>query len=602
MKLYHKHLIFLFLMGCFVSCMEKRHSAVYHISSNGTDTFCVRLMDWNVCGAFSPAYDSLITDSFVSHPHQYVHLQNPDTTIVYWYNGVCHPLYNQLDLREVYHIEPRDSSHTLKEKITYLYCDIVSDKALDAYVEVKKSMKCIQFLNGDTLHRREIQGLNIYPFHLKKGHNTYLVKAIAKGDDYSFEATIYDSLSVGRLYVEGQSNNIVYPFIDHGDKVITLSNAHHRVLNAPVILQFYDVFGDVVGKSISLLPDSCSYPIPELKKDVSYMCSMTMCGITVRQPILCGREDDAYNKFYALRQNLPTHHPRINEIDQLLYRLDFLLHHPTRYDGDWWWQFKLAPLTYQLEHLFAHLDSTYGQDESEANVQFITYHSEQDDSLQRYLLVHPNRIKGESPIPLVVMMRPDIENLHHFFSCPQLARQWAINQVQTLSNRYGFIIVMPEMRFYLHGDLTPKAETELKLVIRDVQKHYNIDKSRIYLHANCSGGYRALRMATKNPELFAAIGLYAPVYHINDGNGKSEEHALCNSIKNLKGVPMFIHYDPVDDHNSYSQFASLVEDCKKEGIPLTLSVKRNSGKLYNVLLVGEEALAFFKGEKHPSRK
>jgi predicted esterase len=156
--------------------------------------------------------------------------------------------------------------------------------------------------------------------------------------------------------------------------------------------------------------------------------------------------------------------------------------------------------------------------------------------------------------------------------------------------------MMPEMRTYLDEDVTPEAEEELKLALKDVQKHYPVDTTRVFLHANCSGGYRALRIATANPNMFAAIGLYAPTYHCPFDSEWSKEHAPEKMIGRLKGIPMFIHYDPFDEHSSYDTFADLVEDCKKEGIPLMLSVKRNSGQFYNVVLVGKEALDFFEGK------
>lgn len=584
----------LLLAGCSMSCSRQDRLATYLVTAEKDGTICLPLLDWNVCGAFSPSQDSLLTDSFVQHPYALSHVVNPESAETYWYNDFYHPLYNQLDLREVFQIEPEDTTHTLKGKVVYFHCDIRSEKEANLYVEVKKSMKCYQFLNGDTLHRREIQGLNIYPIHLKEGHNTYLVKAIVRGDDYSFEATLYDSLSVAKLYAEGQSCNLIYPQIEKN--IIMLSNAHQRVMDAPVTLQFHDVQGRSIGTPLTLLPDSFSYHVPELQQNVSYLCSMTMCGFTIRQPVLCGRCDDAYARFMALRQTLPDNHPRVPEIDGLLYRLGFLLQHPTRYEGDWWWQFKISPLTYQLEHTFAHLDDTYGKDNTEANIQFITYRSEQDDSLQGYLLARPNKIQKDKPLPLVIVVRPNIENFHPFFSSPQMARQWALNQMQAWAEHYQYLIMMPEMRTYLDEDVTPEAEEELKLALKDVQKHYPVDTTRVFLHANCSGGYRALRIATANPNMFAAIGLYAPTYHCPFDSEWSKAQAPEKMIGRLKGIPMFIHYDPFDEHSSYDTFADLVEDCKKEGIPLTLSVKRNSGQFYNVVLVGKEALDFFEGK------
>lgn len=579
------------------SCGGSREpSATYTIGSEEDDgSINLPLLEWHVCGAFSLVSDSLQLGSIVKNPHQLAHMTNPDTTETHWHNGVYQPLYNQMDLKEVFGIDAEDTTQMLKDKVVYLYCDLLADKDMNVYADVRTSIPCIHFLNGDTLQRRDIQGLNIYPLHLHEGHNTYLVRAIAQGNDYSFEATLRDSISMARIYAEGQSCNIIFPQIR--DNIIMLTNAHQRVMDATVTLRFHDVYGKQMGKDITLQPDSFTYPVPELASNTSYLCSMTLCETTVRQPVLCGKDDDAYARFVTMRQNLSDEHPRANEIDGVLYRLKFLLGHPTRHEGDWWWQFKITPLTYQMEHTFAHLDDTYGLEDTEANIQFITYQSEQDDSLQRYLLARPNKIRKDTPLPLVVVIRPNIENYHPFFSSPQMARQWALNQMQAWANRYQYIIMMPEMRTYLSEDIRPEAETELKLAIEDVKRHYPIDTSRIYLHANCSGGYRALQIATKNPDMFAAIALYAPDYRHNVPNKQAEGHAPQKLLHRLKGIPMFIHYDPLDGHSTQDAFADLISDCKRMGIPLTLSVKRNSGQFYNVVLVGEEALDFLKDKQ-----
>ena len=578
-----------------LSCRESQPKNMYVVEAGSSGTICLPLMDWNVCGAFSHDFDSINADSFALNPFAYRFLQNPDTTIRYWHNGLYHPLYNQLDLKEVFHITPNDTTHTLKEKIVYLYCILHSKKEADVYVEVKKSMKCIQRVNGDTLHRKEVQGLNIYPVHLKKGNNLYSIKAIVRGEDYSLEATVHDSLSIARLYLEGQSCNIVYPQIFPDSNIVQLTNPHQRVLDTPVILQFFNVKGMKMHE-ITLESEKFVYSIPKVERNISYMCTMTICGATVRQPVLCGEVEETYKRFVDLRSNLSENHPKIPEIDKLLYRLQFLLKHPSRNDGDWWWQFKISPVTYQLEHLFANLDKPIVCDDTEANIKFATYLSEIDCIPQSYLLARPNHIDNNSPLPLVVVIRPNIEKYHPFLSSPQIARQWALNQMQALANRHHYIIMMPEMRTYLDEDVTPEIASELQLAIKDVCKRYKIDKNRMYLHANCSGGYRALRIATENPDLFAAIGLYAPIYQRSGITPIGQTIDL--KIRNLKNIPIFIHDDPIDQHGSHEQVANLIKECKKEGVSYTLSIKRNSGKFYNVCLVGEEALDFYKDKNN----
>ena len=93
--------------------------------------------------------------------------------------------------------------------------------------------------------------------------------------------------------------------------------------------------------------------------------------------------------------------------------------------------------------------------------------------------------------------------------------------------------------------------------------------------------------------MFKALALYAPLYHRSFSDEWSNEHKPELFINKLKNVPMFIHGDPVDKHSPYSIYKDLIDDCKRYDIPLTLSFKLNSGKYYNVVLVGEEALDFF---------
>ena len=563
-RYYHTILFGLFLVvNCILpSCnTDEGKNAVYHIANN-EDTIKLPILIWHV-KSDAPFFDGIYT-----------------------------PLYGQLDLREVYAIGRDDTLDFDKSNKTELRCTIKSDGYIDVYLEAKSSMPASFILNDDTLCRREIDGINLYPMRLRKGKNKLLAVVTPIGDDLSFETTVYDSLSVAQLYAEQQSCCIIYPQISRHTKRITLSNAHQNVLSAPVSLTFKDVKGDTVSR-IKLERDSMRYHVEALQENHSYICCMNIGNTVVRQPILCGKGDIELEKFTSLRDSLPKGHPRLDEVDQVLYRLRFLLNHPSRYEDEWWWQYKITPLTYQLEHIFAHLDGTYGDTDTEFNVKFITYQSAQDDSLQRYLLVTPNHIKQEAPMPLVVIIRPFCENRHHFFASPQLARQWALNIVQGLANHYGFIVMMPEARMLQSEDLTPKAEREVSLALADVKKHYRIDENRIYLHANCSGGYRALKYAEANPDIFAAIGLYAPMYKVDYTSEWSKKHTAKSLIGRLKGIPLMIHYDPMDGHSTPDQFKELIDDCHEYDIPLTLSVKRNSGKFYNVVIAGFEAFEFF---------
>lgn len=503
------------------------------------------------------------------------------------------PRFNQFDLREVYGIGVADSLTNIIGKNTLVYKEIKAARDMDVYVEVKTTLDCIHIMNGDTLQRRNIDGMEVYPVHLRKGGNDYVVKMKAKGDDLSFEATIYDSLSIARLYTEMQYGKVIYPQIDSVSHDEYLVNQHQNVLDAPAVVRLYDVMGKRVGRDIVLKRGVQKYHFYGIRSNMAYKCELMVSGCTALQPVICGKDDNIYDRYKTMRDKLPSDCPRIYEIDQLLARFKFLLNHPSRKDGDWWWQFKITPLAYQLEHTFAHLGGTHGDDDTEAGLLFVTYRSQMDDSLQRYVLARPRHIDRKKPLPLVIVMRPNIVNLYPFFCSPQVARQWALDRMQALADRFKVLIVMPEIRTYLDEDLLPKAEEELKLAIKDVCKHYPVDTTHLFLHANCSGGYRALRMATDYPTMFRAVALYAPVYERHFAEEWSMRHAPKLGMAKLAGVPMMICGDPTDRHSPISMYRNLIEDCEKYDIPLTLLLKRNAGKAYNVELVGEDALEFF---------
>ena len=576
---------------CLFSCKGELHEK-YTFTHDAEIPITVSLLDWHISGPYTLSQDTQSYSAFISPRNELTKHENDSAVLSEDFT----PAYGQVDLKEFYKISSDSVFRKLENQITYLSHNLTATDDMTLYLEIRHAMPLTLWLNGDSIYRRDIQGLNIYRLPLKKGNNRLAMRAEMQGEDWSFDARVCDSLSVVRIFAEGQSCNILFPLVRSDIKTVMLTNAHQNVLDMPVTIELTDVYGVGVGRA-TLLPDSFTYRFPQLRKDVSYMCTMRMGKTTMRQPVLCGKDDDAFARFETMRHAIPDTHPRAAEIDGLLFRLKYLLTHPSRYEGDWWWQFKISPLTYQLEHTFAHLQGNGEYTITMPNVSFVTYRSSLDNGFQRYVLITPDVIDFQKPIPLVVSMRADLDAHRHFFSSPQLSRQWSINLAQGFANRCQCAIVIPEMRFYGDEDLTPMAEAELQLAIKDIQRKYPIDSERIYLHGVCSGGYRALRMAIQHPNMFAAIGLYTPTYEGRYATSWSVDRAPERFIQVLKPIPMFVHYDPLDAHNPYSMFESLVDDAKRFDISLELSVIRNSGRYYNMLNVGEEAMSFFQGKK-----
>ena len=297
---------------------------------------------------------------------------------------------------------------------------------------------------------------------------------------------------------------------------------------------------------------------------------------------------------------MPDGHPRTEEIDQLLYRVWKLGTVTGAMHEDRWFPFKLPWVIYQLEHAFAHLDGTYGNDAGGYNLKFLTYRSRLDGCPQRYILVTPNHVDRNRKYPLVVVVRPNGEKRHHLFACPQIAHQYVVNDMQAAANEYGVFCIMPEARMLRNEDLMPFAEAELKLALADVQEHYNIDADRIYLMASCSGAYRALRLACQNPGLFAAMALYAPVYRRSDAENIYAEWPPEAMVGNLRGLPVLVYGDPADTHSPLRGYAPLLDDMRDADVELTLTLRRNTAhgaNGYHRMVLGRDALGFFAGKR-----
>ena len=560
------------------------------------------LNNWLVVGALPISQDSLLTDSFAHLPR--IPLQNiiPDTITSHSYNGIYHPQYGQLDLKEVYGIAVTDTTKALDSLITYLSCTIKAEKDMNLFLYVRTEMRCREYLNGDTLAMMPFNEMEIYSIHLKAGDNTLTVRTQGAGRKYWYEATLCDSISMYKRYSKQHTGNIVNPIIKNGS--VHLTEGHWNLTNNVIRILFHDVSGREIAH-IPLEKDIFDYPISGIKENHAYICSMILEDDTIRQPVMTGTADFAEREYKRLRDSITDTHPRAAEIDQLLYRLWKLQTITGKMRIERWYDFKLPWVIYQLEHTFAHLDGTYGNDDNEYNFKYITYHSKLDDGLQRYVLVTPNTVDRSKKYPLVVVVRPCNEKRYHLFFCPQIAHQHVVNDMQAIANEFDCLIIMPEARMLLDEDLTPFAEAEMKLAIDDVQEHYNIDSERIFLHANCSGGYRALRLAEYNPDMFAGIALYAPVYR----RGNSEEVYMDGApetlLENLRNTPVLIFGDPADTHSPVSVYADLVKACEEKDIPYELVLRRNTGQGYRGYhrhVVGREACDFFKDKKKSKRR
>jgi pimeloyl-ACP methyl ester carboxylesterase len=137
--------------------------------------------------------------------------------------------------------------------------------------------------------------------------------------------------------------------------------------------------------------------------------------------------------------------------------------------------------------------------------------------LQPYTMHVPERYpKSRAKWPLIIY-------LHGFANSYDEAFYEPVGLIDE-ADRQGYLVAAPLER----GDYFYKEQGDMDVmeVLRDVEQHYRVDRSRIYLMGHSMGGYGTNNVATHHPDLFAAV---AP----------AEGTDSIDLAGNLRNVPWF---------------------------------------------------------------
>jgi poly(3-hydroxybutyrate) depolymerase len=148
-------------------------------------------------------------------------------------------------------------------------------------------------------------------------------------------------------------------------------------------------------------------------------------------------------------------------------------------------------------------------------VQEIKYPSAADDSMQPAMYYAP---ESEEPVPLLVGL--------HTWSGDYTQRSGITYAGWCVRRKWAFIF--PDFR----GPNRRPEATGSELVVQDilsaveyVKKQVNVDENRIYLVGASGGGYTALLMAGRAPDVWAGVSAWVPIsdlkawYHEKEGKG-----------------------------------------------------------------------------------
>ncbi len=165
-----------------------------------------------------------------------------------------------------------------------------------------------------------------------------------------------------------------------------------------------------------------------------------------------------------------------------------------------------------------------------------------------YLLTLPEGYsKDKSNYPLMIFLHGAGER----GSDISKVKAWGIPKLIEEGRKFPCVVVSPQCPLGQYWSTDLMAETLIHF-IENLEKKYNIDKSRIYLTGLSMGGYGSWKLAMDHPNKFAAV---APV--CGDGN-------VANA-KFLKNTPVWTFHGAKDMVVPISGTRAIVEKLQNAG-------------------------------------
>ena len=176
------------------------------------------------------------------------------------------------------------------------------------------------------------------------------------------------------------------------------------------------------------------------------------------------------------------------------------------------------------------------------------YRSAVDNTLQPYRIFIPTSYNSSKPTPLLVALHGMGGDENSMFDGYK-------ETLKREAERVGFIVACPKGRDTA-SMYRGSAEQDVLDVIKEVERDYRIDRSRVYLMGHSMGGYGTWSVAMDHPELFAALG---PISGGGDVNG----------MVKIKNIPEYVVHGNDDRTVNVSQSRRMVEAGKKAGANIT---------------------------------
>ena len=581
-SLFHKlRLLFMFSILLFITFLTgcKKHDGSYAaiVDASEIPIDGIILKNWYLLGPFQSNgkvnylnYDNLTAFKEAESSIDFKQLKeitNPTVTFNQerkLYYGIFNSKTHIVDFNEALSIYPVAS---ISANI-YAACVIYSDK--------KKKLR-LDFTSDDGakiwLNHKQILSIdkassvhdyeNYIELDLKKGNNFLLIKVYNGGYSWQMIAKLQNDSPEGMEQYKRTRNNL----LNNNFLNKSIVDSTHTVELVKTISEQKRFIRIYDNKSQICYQDSIKreLDISSFKNGLYTIC-LDMNNITQRQNFYKGSIIKSINTIISKLSAMQLSSSVKNSIDAYTFRYKHLIkpqNVPKSFSERQLWQTKIISVYINLDNILGKIEKKENPIKNVPGFHIGTFISNIDNQVQYYLVNVPMNYDKSNKYPLMIFM-PFIEDTHRpYLECVKMANQAVTDNFQRLADKYNVCVIRPLGREVDKPNFNSIFETDFFESLKAIKENYNIDTTRVYLTGSCSGGCKALKLATRYPGLFAAIGLVSPMFKTVSSNDELlVENEPFNHIENIKNIPTYILHSSVDIHSPVTSSDEFVEKAK----------------------------------------
>jgi hypothetical protein len=408
-----------------------------------------------------------------------------------------------------------------KENTTcYAFCEIYSPKEQDVLFVTGMDDGMIAWLNNKVIiSKAKMGGILEFQYmvvgHLHQGINLFYAKVYNIHYDWGMFINIYSLTAAKDILSKNNSLKILDNWIYHTRDSLNLNIALFASPSQKYKLIISDHLKNIVLIQNEKEKTILNINMSQFKKGV-YSAKICTDTINYEQSFYYGNDADSLLPEYINRSQLYKSEKTKINLDALIIRYKHLIDPGNKKLEDPTWQSKLVFVIQELEDIFYNLE--HGKDAFKHKIgkHLRGFRSEIDDQEQFYKIYIPHKYgNGSKPLPVVVFVPFETAPTRPFLKSFHVANLNIEQEQIQASEKYDCILLWINSRggYSLEN---PIETTDYFEVLKAIREDYNIDENRIYLTGMCSGGLSSLSLGMRYPSLFAAIGIFSPITHLNE--------------------------------------------------------------------------------------